>query len=224
MGITRNMFILAAGLIIGGWLGARYDTAVRTWIYGSDLAAQYQHRVDVLERFGSCREFVFYGDSQVEYGPWDHAFGGRVGNFGVSSDKAAGVLARMDTECSSHLVLLIGVNDVRARVPDDDFVSTIQAIFAATRGDIFLIEIMPVAGDHARWNPDLARVNRRLEEICEGRCTWVPTWDVLAKDGVLRSEFTRDGLHLTSAGYALLVERVAMALNLPLLPSRAGTD
>jgi acyl-CoA thioesterase I len=133
-------------------------------------------------------------------------------NAGISGDRTAGGLARLEADVLAHqprlVVVELGVNDVFAGVPRAETIENLRAIVRrvrATGAGVILVHfrLYGVAGDGYR--ADLRALAR-----AEGATLFE---DVL--DGVV-PELSADGLHPNAEGHARLAERLAPALR-PLL-------
>ena len=136
-------------------------------------------------------------------------------NAGVTGDRTAGGLARLDADVLAYrprlVVVELGVNDVFGGVSPGETVANLRAIVgrvhaAGARVVLVHFRLLGLAGDGYR--SDLRALAR-----AEG-ATLVE--DVL--DGVV-PELSTDGLHPNAAGHARLAERLAPALR-PLVGRR----
>jgi lysophospholipase L1-like esterase len=154
---------------------------------------------------------VFLGDSLAMRGRWHEWFPDlTVANRGIDGDTTVDLRERLDESLNEPSVvsLIIGTNDLHAadalrdldgiasRV--DDIVSHISHVSPKTR--ILINSVLPRT---SLLTPQITTLNDKLRIIARERGqTFVDLWPGLAVNGALRSEFTRDNLHLTSAGYA----------------------
>jgi lysophospholipase L1-like esterase len=157
---------------------------------------------------------VFLGDSLAMRGRWHEWFPDMtVANRGIDGDTTVDLRERLDESLNEPSVvsLIIGTNDLHAadalcdldgiasRV--DDIVSHISHVSPKTR--ILINSVLPRT---SLLTPQITTLNDKLRIIARERGqTFVDLWPGLAVNGALRSEFTRDNLHLTSAGYAAWV-------------------
>ena len=224
MRYARTLSIAALACAGGALLGSQIDDPIRHWWLGMHGRGWDEHRVEVLDEFGFCPDYAFYGDSQVALGPWALAFGGRVGNLGLSGDTVGGVADRINRDCAAPVLLLVGVNDLRNGQSPEEISSAIAELLDAIEGQVFLIEVLPARDHFAGLSGGLQDLNTRLEAMCQQGCRWVPTWDVLADGEMLAEPYSWDGLHLNAQGYRVLANRVAQALSLPAPAQPAVAD
>lgn len=174
-------------------------------------------------------DVVMLGDSLTEMGgDWEARLAKpNIKNRGISGDVSAGVLARIG-ECLLYrpraVLLMIGVNDLLFCAADErdetcqQLVSNIKQIaegFAKYSGDTQLVVqcLLPTADPGLR--PFIQTVNEQLRRLCHQGTASYAEIDEAFKDenGLLKSELTTDGVHLTDAGYQLWAAQLkAMAL------------
>lgn len=157
---------------------------------------------------------VFLGDSLAMRGRWHEWFPNlTVANRGIDGDTTVDLRDRLDESLNEPSVvsLIIGTNDLHAaealrdldgiasRV--DDIVSHISQVSPGTR--ILINSVFPRT---TLLTEQITMLNDKLRIIASERgLIFVDMWPELAVNGALRSEFTRDNLHLTPAGYAAWV-------------------
>lgn len=158
---------------------------------------------------------AFVGDSLTAEGPWGELFGGLL-NRGVKGDTVAGVRRRLGEVLArrpARIVLMIGVNDLMQGRSDAEIVAGVDGIAAdveagspATR--LVLLSLLPVGvgePDPVLTNERIRGLNRSLAEVAARRgAAFVDLFPKFASDrGGLRADLTRDGVHLTPAGYVI---------------------
>jgi N-acetylglucosamine-6-sulfatase len=157
---------------------------------------------------------VFLGDSLAKRGRWHEWFPNlTVANRGIDGDTTVDLRDRLDESLNEPSVvsLIIGTNDLHAaealrdldgiasRV--DDIVSHISQVSPGTR--ILINSVFPRT---TLLTEQITMLNDKLRIIASERgLIFVDMWPELAVNGALRSEFTRDNLHLTPVGYAAWV-------------------
>lgn len=157
---------------------------------------------------------VFLGDSITRQEPWAAAFPGvRTSNQGVGGDQSADVLRRLDPVIAARpraVFLLIGSNDVHARVPTRTTVARVERILrrlaAGTPSTALRLgTVLPRKPQHVAG---IRRLNLALRALA-GRLD-VPFVDTYRHvddgTGVLPRRLTDDGSHLTPAGKRLLAD------------------
>lgn len=198
-------------------------------------AKHYQDRVArFAEENAPKRNVVLVGSSHVE--GFDAALLSprwRVINRGISSDRIGigerGVLRRLDSSvfnCDPSVVVLEnGVNDLgelrRHRTPSMDEIETcyrevVRRIRARLpRVPLLIVDLFPTRERYADLAPLIVEFNGRLRQIaCDFNCMLVEAYPCLAdSQGLLREEYSRDGLHLTDAGYRVWAKLLEDALS-----------
>lgn len=163
---------------------------------------------------------VLWGDSLFQQGEWEALLTGnaRVANRGVSGDRSehlAERVARGGAERARRHVVLIGVNDWWHSEGRRDLTYTAETIdrlarsLAAHGAPVHVLEPLPVT--QAGPNAELAPLRRELERrAARAPWLWVPTREPFGDaEGRLRTELSRDGIHLSVDGYRVLARCVA---------------
>jgi len=144
-----------------------------------------------------------------------------VHNRGIGGDTTGGLLKRMNESIidlkPSKVFLLIGTNDIALGVTDDEIVGNVAGIVGQIRNSrpdtpVHIISLYPVnAGMEAatvgeRTNERIRILNSRLEKLAqETGANYLDMHSLLADErGNLRREYTREGLHLSPAGYEVV--------------------
>jgi lysophospholipase L1-like esterase len=158
---------------------------------------------------------VLLGDSITEYGLWQEWFSGLpVLNRGISGETSADLLRRLDSAIHepAAVFLLIGTNDLSAGISLADIVRNVRALLEeierrAPGTPVVVQSVMPRT---ARFRDDIRLLNdayRALVDAAPAHVQYLDLWPALADEqGLLRSAFTEDGLHLGGAGYAAWVD------------------
>lgn len=156
---------------------------------------------------------IFLGDSITEGGLWDEWFPeARPVNRGIGGNTIGDVLGRLDTAIDSPaaVFLLIGTNDLSMGRSAHQVAADMRRLVAAIRhrapsAPLFVQSVMP---RRARFTGRIRELNDAFRGIAaDADAIYIDLWPALADSGgVLRSEFTRDGLHLSGAGYAAWVD------------------
>ncbi|MBW4489029.1 MAG: lysophospholipase [Trichocoleus desertorum ATA4-8-CV12] len=151
-------------------------------------------------------------------------------NQGISGETSAGLLRRLelfDETQPETIFVLIGINDLIRGVGDADLLENQYRIIrdlqqVHPQAQIVLQSILPHAGDRATWqgkdrlnaisNDHIRQLNQELKAIAEEAGVHFLDLHPLFTDaqGNLRTDFTTDGLHLSTQGY--LVWRSALQL------------
>jgi lysophospholipase L1-like esterase len=168
---------------------------------------------------------VFLGDSLTANWPLSVYFPGKsYVNLGVGGNTTAQMLARFDTDVTSHhpdAVLIWGGTNSVGTNPDEVVEGELQAIYEKTMS----AGITPIActisprRDPARgwpdYNPHIVAINSWIKEYAAAHGIAVAdfyTVTVDAGDGQLRAEFSYDGVHITTAAYQAITPLAAQAI------------
>jgi len=156
----------------------------------------------------------------------------RIINRGISSDRIGidqrGILHRLDSsvfDCNPSMVVLQnGANDLgelwRHGTPS---INEIEACYREVVSRIrerlpdvplIIVGLLPTRDKYAELVPLIVKLDERLKKIAaDFGCPFVEMYSHFADDeGLLREEYSREGLHLTDAGYRVWAERLDRAL------------
>lgn len=169
---------------------------------------------------------VFIGDSITEQGWWDMLFKQRnIVNRGIGGDNTFGILDRLPDILEarpSKIFLMAGVNDLTGGQSVETIVANIARMADMVREAVpecrlYIQSVLPVstkrlAYDYVKGhNPKVAEINARLAELCSEKagCTFIDVAPLLSDaDGELRTDLTKDGIHLQPAGYVVWTDRI----------------
>jgi lysophospholipase L1-like esterase len=156
---------------------------------------------------------LFLGDSITEQGMWDEWFPELATlNRGVGGEVIAQVMARLDTAIIAPraISLLIGTNDLTGLGESrkvDSIATQMRALvrdirLLAPAAPLFINSVFPRS---AFYRDRVLALNVHYKLISdEFGATYLDIWSALADDkGVLRADYTADGLHLTGPGYKI---------------------
>jgi S-formylglutathione hydrolase FrmB/lysophospholipase L1-like esterase len=175
----------------------------------------------------TSRPVVLLGSSSIEGMKQEKLFPQyNMVNRGISADRIGigprGILHRL--QCSVFdlnpraVFLLNGTNDLaqtaRAGTPSVEEVAACYAeVVRRIRAEIpdvtvFIVACTPTRDGYAQVSPLIARYNAMLKKQAENGGAMVHYVDTftpsVGSDGLLKPEFSRDGLHLNGAGYELV--------------------
>lgn len=187
----------------------------------SYLSSYYIHKVTQYKIMPNTHnEIIFLGDSITDIAEWAELFENKnIKNRGISTDNTFGVLARLNEVIESKpqkIFLMIGINDIAKRIPDNIIVQNINRISQyihqqSPTTKLIIQSILPTNNEfpefsgyqnkdeHIRW------VNQQLMILCETKkMDYVNLYpSFLDNNKKLSKQYTNDGLHLNGAGYQL---------------------
>lgn len=186
----------------------------------------------IYNRFAKPNGIVFVGDSLTQRYPLNEFYPGfPVYNRGIDGDTTIGVLKRLDLSIfdlkPKMVVLQIGTNDLQvANEPKETTVKNIQTIIETIHAQqpnltIILVSLYPVheVSDHLvnqfivgpRKNQDIHWMNDKIRNL--KRVTFVDVYpSLLDEDGQLNMQYSKEGLHLSLAGYAVITPLIKSAI------------
>ena len=165
------------------------------------------------EKDESDEKLYFLGDSMVANWDVEASFPNRITeNLGVDGIGIATLDASVVKDNHAASVVLIGTNDLSANMSEEkltayceDYLRTIAGI---PSGKVVLISVLPT--NNKPKNEVIQAFNERVEKrIADyAKMVFVDCYQNFCKDGVLRKDLERDGLHLNDYGYMILTDRV----------------
>lgn len=179
-------------------------------------------------------QVVFAGDSIIELYNLDKHFKGKgYINRGISGDRSDGLLARLQTNvidiAPSTLFVMIGINDMGYDVSLGDYINNYNAILDKTIAalpdtKIYVFNLFPlkydasltsVIGVHSRTHELVKKWNTIITEIANSRFVeTINLYDALSdQNGRLHQKYTREGLHISEAGYTKISSMLTPYLN-----------
>lgn len=188
------------------WQNAVQQPTYQDWI----RLLRYEAQVMALSQ-GSNRLTILFGDSLSLWFPNDRLPNDRFWlNQGISGDTTAGMLQRIssfDQARPDQIYLMAGINDLRRGASDRAVLNNQRQIIQRLRqahpqAAIVVYSILPTrlpalsSERIRRLNASLAHISRQ-----EGAMFYDLQAHFAGADGILRREFTTDGLHLSRRGY-----------------------
>ncbi|CAN5312140.1 SGNH/GDSL hydrolase family protein [soil metagenome] len=210
--IRYFLLIFFTGTLVAAFPQVKYDT----------VPNQPEHYALRLAKFKSEKvvtgKILFAGNSITEGGNWRKLLkDSTVINRGISGDNSFGLLQRLDEivrHKPSSIFLLIGINDLSKNIPNDRIIENIFFVVskihaASPKTKVFVQSLLPVNPSA----PGFLKQFAMQESILEINAQLKKYSDILkfifidihqqflTKGDVLDMRYTKDGLHLNSAGY-----------------------
>jgi lysophospholipase L1-like esterase len=205
-------------------------------------ARHYHDRVAQFEEANARPNLVMVGSSHIEGFDARWLPGWQVTNRGIAADRIGlterGILHRLESSvfnCAPDVIVLQnGANDLgelwRHGTPAMDEIETCyREVVSRIRTrlpnvPLVIVGMLPTRDRYAGLVPLLQQLDERLQRIAgDAACTFLRVYPDLAdQEGLLRAAYSRDGLHLNSAGYRVWAKRLAEALDGLRLPQHAS--
>lgn len=133
-----------------------------------------------------------------------------IDNKGVFGDSTTEMIKRINTGLINseydRIYVLIGTNDLVRDRTDEQILGNVKIIIQLLKkysNDIYITSILPTRDLDSRPNQRITGYNSRLKILAKD--SHVNYFDLhslfIDKDGKLKQEFTKDGLHLLPAAY-----------------------
>lgn len=185
----------------------------------------YYQRATLFEELPvTSDDIIFLGNSITNGAEWAELLGNNhVKNRGISGDVCMGVYDRLSPILRgkpAKIFLLIGINDVSARLPADTIVRRIGKIVHKIKCDspttrLYLQSLLPVTDYYKKFSghtshPEIIPViNAGIKEIADREgVVYIDLYSgfVDGETGKMNIGYTNDGLHLLGKGYLKWVE------------------
>ncbi len=158
-----------------------------------------------------ARQFLFIGDSLIEFFNWQNRFpDDQVYNFGSAGETAEGLLSRLPgiirrIQAPGLVMIMTGTNNIA--MEDYGFLSTYEKIISLLQENyaqaaIVMTSLLPIElfflGDA------VPRINRRLKDIARNNhIAYLDLYPLfLGEDSrAITAYYEADGVHLSEAGY-----------------------
>ena len=188
--------------------------------YDYQSNAQYIQRESLFESLPAGNaDIIFVGDSITARCEWQEFFPDKVVlNRGIDSDVTEGVLNRLDViEVANprQIYLMIGINDIRQKIPMDVTVTNYKQIIekltqALPDTELFIQSVLPIGANTGMSNEDVMALNEELVRLADaGSLTYIDLYSLLADDqNFLPQKYSVDGVHLTGDGYRIWLNAI----------------
>lgn len=231
IGLAVVVLLLLFQLIYGLILKDGKNTRMIKAVIGSAYFAR-TNEFKLVNRFAKPGGIVFVGDSLTQRYPLSDFYPGlHVYNRGIDGDTTVGLSKRLDLSIfdlkPTLLVLQIGTNDLQVQgLPKEQTVENLQGIITTIQEKmpslkILLVSLYPVNQTTdklvnriivgPRKNEDLQWMNSEYQKI--PGVTFVNVYpELLDENGDLNMQFSKEGLHLSLAGYAKITPVIQAAI------------
>jgi lysophospholipase L1-like esterase len=163
--------------------------------------------------YGRLRpDVVMLGNSITFGAQWAELLGRpAVVNRGIGGDVISGFLARLDAVIALRprlCCVMGGINDLSQDIPVDSVFARYRLLLVRLQAEQVTpviqstLFVAPPWKRHAEKNPEIKRLNLLLRSYADS--TGIEFLDLnflLAPEGVMKEQYTHDGVHLTADGY-----------------------
>jgi len=156
---------------------------------------------------------VFLGDSITEWAIWEDWFPDlNTTNRGIGGQSISDIAARLGSAIiePKAISLLAGTNDLHGNGPTRDIIKIAMQMADLVRSirlrapdaPLLLTSVMPRS---TLLRERIIELNRNFKLIAKDEgATYIDVWPLLSTDdGAIRPDCSRDGIHLTIAGYKI---------------------
>lgn len=192
----------------------------------SEFGAYYDCRLAAHTREGMpTGAVVWLGDSITEQAWWSFLTREKdVVNRGIGGDNTRGMLARLPQILASSprkLFIMAGINDLSGNRPVEEVADNIRRMVELTRKEvpaceIYLQSVITPNNEVLAYpyiknkQEQVKQLNASLKALCDtGAATWVDVASLLENEqGEVRTELTKDGIHLHPEAYRIWVDHL----------------
>lgn len=168
-------------------------------------------------------EIVFLGNSITFGGNWSELLGrDHVVNRGIGSDNLPGMLHRLNQIFRLQPKLcfvMAGINDIYADIPVDTIFARYTQLIDSLRAKNIIPIIQSTLQVNPKWkradvkNPEVAKLNTLLHDYAvQHALIYVDLNIYLSEDGILKSDYTTDGVHLTPEAYGVWRDTIELII------------
>lgn len=166
---------------------------------------------------------LFLGDSLTYNYKINEFFEGyKTFNSGISGNKTTDILNDLENRVykynSTKVFLLIGINDLKNGISNDEVLNNIEIIIKKIKENskdtiIYVESLYPISDEKDKKNikkivpktdnNEIKETNKKLNKLCKKyNIKYINVYDKLLNDkGSLKKDYTTDGLHLNDLGY-----------------------
>lgn len=174
--------------------------------------------------------YVFLGDSITALYDLNKYYDGLpVVNSGISGETTEDIVNNLQDRVykynPSKVIILIGINDIERKIIKEKTIENITKIVTQIKDnkpncEIYLESIYPINNgnekkiDHSmvgiRTNDQVVSLNKNLVELSKKeKINYIDLYDkLLDKDGNLKIEYTKEGLHMSDEGYEFITKYI----------------
>lgn len=162
------------------------------------------------------------GHSQIDFWGTENIKNHKIRNCGIagisSKEYYDDILSKNLLSCSEDLYLVMhGTNDIVYELDMSEIVCSIQKTIDYIKerkqnAKIYFLECLTVNGRLDRSNKTVLKLNTELKQSLKD-VTMITTSSLNDEYGLLKSEYTKDGLHLSDKGYEVLKKIVEEAMD-----------
>ena len=216
--------ILAASLVIlsvSAWYCASETPKGRLLFKRAKVypqSIQYYNTVQkhrYMAEKGLQSEIVMLGNSITYEGAWSELMQGlEIANRGIPGDRVEGMIRRLPSVVALKprtVVIMAGINNILQNETAYDVAQKYIILIDSCRtfAETIVCSTLLTAG-YTSANDEVVELNTIISQYCnEQHICWIELNALLAPDGILRDEFTYDGLHLTAEAYDVWTRELA---------------
>lgn len=170
--------------------------------------------------------YVFLGDSITDFYDLEEYYENMpVVNSGIDGNKTEDILSNMEDRVykynPSKVILLIGINDLKANKSEEKVVENIDVILKKIKQnlpncEIYVESIYPMNEDWSVYvdSETIQSVNKKIKKYAsENNYTYIDVYSKLIdEDEKLKKEYSNDGLHPNENGYEVITKIVKKSI------------
>jgi lysophospholipase L1-like esterase len=195
-----------------------YETITKTkW------KTEYIETIKEVEKivYVEKNKIAFVGDSITMLFEHPTVEGTTIFNFGYSGKTTSYILNKLDTILEYDLdsiYLMIGINDIKAGVNNDEVLSNYSNIISKIKTEkpnvnIYIQSILPASEYRTTVDfEELDNINQYISNIAftNSGVTYIDLHSLYAdENGYMKDEYTTDGVHLTELGYSVWINELS---------------
>lgn len=168
----------------------------------------WERRVDQFAALGRNEPIVMLGDSRTDEGAWPEWLGRPVSFRGISGETLPETIRRITPSIPSHAKVVfvqIGINDIqRGRTTAQiirDYKVLLQKVKPRSE-HVVVCAVTQVGSSSKNHSEHVSALNSKLRELAQKEETgWLDINPRVCANGLVKPEYTADGIHPTGALY-----------------------
>jgi len=206
--------LVGGGIIIHYKLWERISIFATQPVFGKNWKNEVDKQKNLYKELDN--DLIFLGDSHMEQCEWQEIFRElHIVNRGIGGETTEGLLARMSVipagDSSKIVFVQIGINDLLARRPPREVLESYKHLldelsnkkYSVVPSLVFYVRYIPEV------NPAVTELNQLIKaELLKRKIPFIDLNPDISENETLLFSFSADGVHLSSEGYRMWIDKM----------------